>query len=45
MLPVTNEKLRYRLWLETDRSLFIDKAAKLARRDVTPTFILTELIA
>ena len=35
----------YRLWLETDRSLFIDKAAKLARRDVTPTFILTELIA
>ncbi len=35
----------FRLWLESDLSLFIDKAAKLARRDVTPMFILTELIA
>ena len=35
----------YRLWSETDRSIFVDKATQLARRDVTPTFILTELIA
>ena len=35
----------YRLWLESDRSILLDKSAQLAKRDVTPTFILTELIA
>ena len=35
----------YRLWSKTDRSIFVDRATQLARRDVTPTFILTELIA
>ena len=34
----------YRLWLESDRCALLDKAAQAARRDVTPTFILTELI-
>jgi len=34
----------YRLWLESDRPAFLDKATQLARCDVTPTFILTELI-
>ena len=34
----------YRLWLETDRPALLEKATQLARRDVTPTFILTELI-
>ncbi len=35
----------YRLWLDTDQPLFVDKSAQVARRDVTPTFILTELLA
>ncbi|HJX35502.1 MAG TPA: Tn3 family transposase [Dehalococcoidales bacterium] len=34
----------YRLWLESDLSTLLDKATELARHDVTPTFILTELI-
>ena len=34
----------YRLWLESDRPTLLDKAKQLASRDVTPTFILTELI-
>ncbi|MDI1231532.1 MAG: Tn3 family transposase [Methylobacter sp.] len=38
------ELLGYRLWLESDVSTLWDKAVKLARNDVTPTFILTELI-
>lgn len=35
----------YRLWLKSDRQTLFDQAAQLARRDVTPTFILTELLA
>ncbi len=35
----------YRLWLEIDRQPLFDQATQLARRDVTPTFILTELLA
>jgi TnpA family transposase len=34
----------YRLWLENDRPPLLDKASQLARLDVTPTFILIELI-
>jgi len=34
----------YRLWLESDFSTLFDKATRLARHDVTPTFILTDLI-
>ena len=34
----------YRLWLESDRCALLDRASQSARRDVTPTFILTELI-
>ena len=34
----------YRLWSEIDHPLLLDKAAQLASRDVTPAFILTELI-
>jgi hypothetical protein len=34
----------YRLWLENDRLILIDHATLLARRDITPTFILSELI-
>jgi hypothetical protein len=34
----------YRLWGERDRSALALKAAQLVRRDVTPTFVLTELI-
>jgi TnpA family transposase len=34
----------YRLWSDTDQSFFVDKATLLARRDVIPTFILTELL-
>lgn len=43
-----NEIIRlfgYRLWSETDRPICIERATRCARRDVTPTFILTELIA
>jgi hypothetical protein len=43
-----NEIIRlfgYRLCAETDRREFTNRAAQLARRDVTPTFILTELLA
>lgn len=35
----------YRLWSENDRRTYLEKAQQLARRDVTSTFILTELIA
>lgn len=35
----------YRLWAETDRPAFVSQATQLARRDVSPTFILTELLA
>ena len=34
----------FRLWLENDQPVLFDKATLLAKRDVTPTFILTELI-
>lgn len=34
----------YRLWVEGDRAILLDKATQLTRRDVTPTFILTELM-
>ena len=35
----------YRLWSETDRPALVGTAALLARRDVTPTFVLIELLA
>lgn len=35
----------YRLWSDADRSLLVDKATQIAKRDVTPTFILSELLA
>ncbi len=35
----------FRLWSETDRPALIEAAALLARRDVTPTFILIEVLA
>ena len=38
------ELFGYRLWLENNRPALLDKATHLARRDVTPTFILSELI-
>ncbi|WP_432745162.1 Tn3 family transposase [Methylobacter sp. G7] len=41
---VIAELLGYRLWLESDMATLWDKATELARQDVTPTFILTELI-
>ena len=34
----------YRLWSESDRGALLDKVTQLARRDVTPTFVLSELI-
>ena len=34
----------YRLWSEADRPTLIEMAALLARRDVTPTFILVEML-
>ncbi|MFY9225326.1 MAG: Tn3 family transposase [Blastocatellia bacterium] len=34
----------YRFWSDIDRNLYVEKASQLARRDVTPSFILTELI-
>lgn len=34
----------YRLWLDSDCAIFFSKAAQLAKRDITPTFILTEII-
>jgi hypothetical protein len=39
------ELFGYRLWVESDLPALLDKAAELARHDVTPTFILAELIA
>ena len=41
---VIAELFGYRLWLESDVATLLDKATELARQDVTPTFILTELI-
>ena len=35
----------YRLWAETDRPAFVEMAMLLARRDVTPTFVLLEVLA
>lgn len=35
----------YRLWSEADRPALVDAAALLARRDVTPTFVLIEVLA
>ena len=35
----------YRLWSGTDRPTLVETAALLARRDVTPTFILIEILA
>lgn len=35
----------YRLWSKSDCETYQEKALQLAKRDVTPTFILTELIA
>lgn len=43
-----NEIIRlfgYRLWAETDRLPFVELAMQLTRRDVTPTYILIELLA
>ena len=34
----------YRLWSDADRSALVEAAALLARRDVTPTFILMEML-
>ena len=34
----------YRLWSEADRPTLIEMATLLARRDVTPTFILVEML-
>lgn len=41
---VIAELFGYRLWLESDVTSLLDKATELARQDVTPTFILIELI-
>jgi len=41
---VIAELFGYRLWLESDVTTLLDKAIELTRHDVTPTFILTELI-
>ena len=41
---VIAEFFGYRLWLESDVTSLLDKATELTRQDVTPTFILTELI-
>jgi len=38
------ELFGYRLWRETDRPVFVQMAALLARRDVTPTFVLIEVL-
>jgi len=35
----------YRLWSATDQPAFAEAAASLARRDVTPVFVLIELLA
>jgi TnpA family transposase len=35
----------YRLWSGTDRPALVETAARLARRDVTPTFIVLEVLA
>lgn len=35
----------YRLWSESDCSTYLEQAAQLAKRDVTSTFILSELIS
>lgn len=34
----------YRHWSEADRPVFVEIAALLARRDVTPTFVLIEML-
>jgi len=36
---------RYRLWSATDQAALAEAAASLARRDVTPVFVLIELLA
>ena len=41
---VIAEFFGYRLWLESDVATLLDKSTELARQDVSPTFILTELI-
>lgn len=38
------ELFGYRLWLDSDYDVLLDRAAGLTRRDVTPAFILAELI-
>ena len=35
----------YRLWSGSDRRALVETAARLARRDVTPTFVLIEVLA
>ena len=35
----------YRIWSEADRPALIEMASLLAKRDVTPTFILIEILA
>jgi hypothetical protein len=35
----------YCLWAETDRQAFVSQATQLAKRVVSPTFILTELLS
>lgn len=35
----------YRMWEETDRPAFVEKAILLSRRDVSTTFLLTELLS
>lgn len=35
----------YRLWSGTDQPALVETAALLARRDVTPTFVLIEMLA
>lgn len=39
------ELFRYRIWSEADRPALLEKASLLAKRDVTPTFILIEVLA
>ena len=39
------ELFGYRLWSESDRPVLVEMATTLARRDVTPTFVLIEVLA
>ena len=39
------ELFRYRIWSEADRPALLEMASLLAKRDVTPTFILIEMLA